>query len=159
MENEELVLYLIKLSEGKLFLIKQLLTLTETQSEILEKQQTSKLDRILKQKQDIMKRIDTLDEEFVDKYDLLKKDSYIDNIESLQLEGKENLKLLQDKIGHIKDITGKIKKIDNINAEKLKQNMESVKNELKKVKYGKKVAKGYGEKKIGGYSIFVDKKK
>lgn len=159
MENEELVIYLIKLSEGKLFLIQQLLTLTESQSYSLEKEESDKIEKILQQKQDLMNRIDILDEEFVNKYDILRKDSYIDNIDSLHLEGRENLKLLQNKISQIKNIIEKIQKIDKANMDKLKQNMESVKNKLKKVKYGKKVAKGYGEKKTGGYSIFVDKKR
>ncbi|QUH18998.1 flagellar export chaperone FlgN [Alkaliphilus sp. B6464] len=159
MGREELIEYLLKLSEGKLFLINQLLTLTQQQSEGLESEESHILNEIIEQKQNIMGRIDVLDKEFVSKHDLLKGEFLIDNVETMQADDKNNMRLLQDKIREIQMLTEKIQQIDNANIERLKKNMELVKNELKKVKFGKKIAQGYGNNKVtDGISIFVDKK-
>ncbi|MBU5676696.1 flagellar protein FlgN [Alkaliphilus sp. MSJ-5] len=159
MGREELIEYLLKLSEGKLFLINQLLTLTQQQSEGLESEESDILNEIIEQKQNIMDRIDVLDKEFVSKYDLLKGEFLIDNVETMQTDDKNSMRLLQDKIREIQVLTGKIQQIDNSNIERLKKNMELVKNELKKVKFGRKIAQGYGNNKVtDGISIFVDKK-
>ncbi len=158
MGKDELIAYLIKLSDGKLFLIKQLLTLTQQQSEGLESEEVEKLNKVINQKQNIIDRIDVLDKEFVDKYDILKRVFSIDKLENLQSDDKNSIRLLQDKIKEIENLTEKIQKIDKMNIERLKQNMESVKQQLKKVKYGKRISKGYGNKSIDGISIFVDKR-
>lgn len=159
MGREELIEYLLKLSEGKLFLINQLLTLTQQQSEGLESEESDILNEIIEQKQNIMDRIDVLDKGFVSKYDLLKGEFLIDNVESMQTDDKNSMRLLQDKIREIQMLTEKIQQIDNANIERLKKNMELVKNELKKVKFGKKITQGYGNNKVtDGISIFVDKK-
>lgn len=159
MGREELIEYLLKLSEGKLFLINQLLTLTQQQSEGLESEEMDILNEIIEQKQNIMGRIDVLDKEFVSKYDLLKGEFLINNVESMQTDDKNSMRLLQDKIREIQVLTEKIQQIDNANIERLKKNMELVKSELKKVKFGKKIAQGYSNNKVtDGISIFVDKK-
>lgn len=159
MGRGELIEYLFKLSEGKLFLINQLLTLTQQQSEGLESNETERLNEIIEQKQSIMSRVDILDKEFVDKYDLLKGEFLIDSEGSVEGQDKDKLRLLQDKIREIQVLTEKIQQIDNINVERLKKNMELVKSELKKVKFGKKISQGYSNNKaIDGVSIFIDKK-
>lgn len=159
MGREELIEYLLKLSEGKLFLINQLLTLTQQQSEGLESEEIDMLNEIIEQKQNIMGRIDVLDKEFVSKYDLLKGEFLINNVESMQTDDKNSMRLLQDKIREIQVLTEKIQQIDNANIERLKKNMELVKSELKKVKFGKKITQGYSKNKVTDViSIFVDKK-
>jgi len=157
--RQELIEYLFKLSEGKLFLVNQLLTLTKQQSEGLESEETDILNEIIEQKQNIMSRIDVLDKEFVGKYDLLKNEFLIDNVDNMHVDDKNNMRLLQNKIKEIQILTEKIQQIDNINVERLKRNMELVRSELKKVKFGKKVSKGYSNNKVTDkVSIFIDKK-
>jgi len=157
--RQELIEYLLKLSEGKLFLVNQLLTLSKQQSEGLESEETDILNEIIEQKQNIMSRIDVLDKEFVGKYDLLKNEFLIDNVDNMHVDDKNNMRLLQNKIKEIQILTEKIQQIDNINVERLKRNMELVRSELKKVKFGKKVSKGYSNNKVTDkVSIFIDKK-
>jgi len=157
--RQELIEYLFKLSEGKLFLVNQLLTLTKQQSEGLESEETDILNEIIEQKQNIISRIDVLDKEFVGKYDLLKNEFLIDNVDNMHVDDKNNMRLLQNKIKEIQILTEKIQQIDNINVERLKRNMELVRSELKKVKFGKKVSKGYSNNKVTDkVSIFIDKK-
>jgi len=157
--RQELIEYLFKLSEGKLFLVNQLLTLTKQQSEGLESEETDILNEIIEQKQNIISRIDVLDKEFVGKYDLLKNEFLIDNVDNMHVDDKNNMILLQNKIKEIQILTKKIQQIDNINVERLKRNMELVKSELKKVKFGKKISQGYSNNKVTDkVSIFIDKK-
>jgi len=157
--RRELIEYLLKLSEGKLFLIKQLLTLTQQQSEGLESEESDILNEIIAQKQNIISRIDILDKEFAGKYDLLKGEFLIDDVEAMHVDDKSNMKLLQDKIKEIQTLTQKMQQIDNANVERLKKNMELVKSELKKVRFGKKISQGYSNNKgTDGISIFIDKK-
>lgn len=158
MSRAELIEYLLRLSDGKLFLVKQLLTLTEQQSEGLESNEIDILNQIVEQKQNVMGRIDVLDKEFLGKYDLLKGEYLIDHIENMHFDDKGNMRLLQDKIREIQTLTEKIKKIDDANIERLKKNMEVVKSEIKKVKFGKKISQGYNNKGTDGISIFIDKK-
>ncbi|HZK01491.1 MAG TPA: flagellar export chaperone FlgN [Anaerovoracaceae bacterium] len=158
MSKDDLINNLIKLSEGKLFLLKQLLTLTGQQSKNIGSEHAEKLDDIIKQKQGIITRIDVLDKEFVEKYDLLKKGVVTETLEGLQPDEKEKMKILQSRIADIYSLTEKIQKIDVANVEKLKKNLQSVQNELKKVRIGKKVVKGYSNKNTEGVSIFLDKK-
>lgn len=157
MAREELIDYLIKLSDGKLFLAKQLLILTEQQGKSLDSKEEDKLNEIIAQKQSIMDRIDVLDDEFVKKYTLLKEGSLPDTLESFVGNEKNSMKLLQDKISEIFSITEKVQKLDVVNLRRLKQNMEVLQGEFKKVSAGKKAIKGYGNKSIEGISIFVDK--
>jgi len=157
--RQELIEYLLKLSEGKLFLVNQLLTLSKQQSEGLESEETDILNEIIEQKQNIMSRIDVLDKEFVGKYDLLKNEFLIDNVDNMHVDDKNNMRLLQNKIKEIQILTEKIQQIDNINVERLKRNMELVRSELKKVKFGKKISQGYSNNKVTDkVSIFIDKK-
>ncbi len=159
MAKDELIDYLIKLSDGKLFLIKQILTLTEQQSQNIDSEKAEKLNEIIEQKQGIMTRIDVLDKEFVSKYNILKDDFLLESLEGLGTNQKKNMKVLQDKIKEIHLLTEKIKKMDTANVEKLRKNLKSVQEELKKVGTSKKIMQGYSNKSTEGVSIFLDKRR
>ncbi len=158
MEKNDLINNLIRLSEGKLFLLKQLLTLSGQQSKNIESGEAEKLDKLIEQKQNIMTGIDVLDKEFVKKYDLLKSSVVIETLEGLKPNEKDKMKVLQNKIAEIYSLTEKIQKIDIANVEKVKKNLQSVQNELKKVRAGKRAVQGYSKKDTEGVSIFLDKK-
>lgn len=158
MEKNDLINNLIRLSEGKLFLLKQLLTLSGQQSKNIESGEAEKLDELIGQKQNIMTRIDVLDKQFVKKYDLLKSSVVIETLEGLKPNEKDKMKVLQNKIAEIYSLTEKIQKIDIANVEKVKKNLQSVQNELKKVRAGKRAVQGYSKKDTEGVSIFLDKK-
>jgi len=157
--SKDLVDNLVKLSNGKMFLLKQLLILAEQQSKNIESGEAEKLDKIIKQKQGIMTKIDVLDEEFLGKYDLLKKNVVWETLEGLPPSEKSKIKELQDKIAEIYFLTEKLQKIDRANVEKLKRNLQSVQTEIRKVKEGRKITQGYSNKNIGEISIFVDERK
>ncbi|HZJ76113.1 MAG TPA: flagellar export chaperone FlgN [Oscillospiraceae bacterium] len=158
MGKNDLIENLIRLSEGKLFLLKQLLTLSGQQSKNIGSGEAEKLSELIEQKQNIMTRIDDLDREFVKKYDLLKSSIVVETSEGLRPDERDKMGVLQDRITEIYSLTKKIQKIDIANVKKLEKNLQSVQNELKKVRAGKKAVQGYSKKDTEGISIFLDKK-
>ena len=108
MEKNNLIDNLIRLSEGKLFLLKQLLTLSIQQSKNIESGEAAKLDKLIEQKQNIMTRIDALDKEFIDKYDLLKNSTIIKVPEALDTAEKDKMRKLKDKVTEIHSLIDKI---------------------------------------------------
>lgn len=158
MARLDLINNLIKLSDGKLFLLKQLLTLTEQQGKNIGSEEAEKLNKIIGQKQNIMDRVDALDKEFIGKYDLLKTKVPSGALEGLQAEDRDRMKVLQAKIQEIYSLTDKIHKLDLANVEKLKKNLKTVQDELERVRIGRKVIKGYADKSQEGVSIFLDER-
>lgn len=160
MSRVELIEYLFKLSEGKLFLINQLWTLTQQQSETIDSGEMDSLNDIIEQKQNIMDRVDVLDKEFAEKYDVMKAEFPIGDVGALDSESREKMRILKEKVREIHNLTEKIQQMDDSNTERFQKNMESIRNELKKVKFGQKVSKGYNvNKQKEGFSIFIDKMK
>lgn len=159
MEKNHLIDNLIRLSEGKLFLLKQILTLSRQQNKNIESGEAERLDELIEQKQSIMARIDVLDKEFIKKYDLLKSSVEIETLEGLKPGEKDRMKVLQDKISEIYSLTENIQKIDTANVEKLKRNLQFVQKGLKKVRAGKKAVQGYSKKDTEAVSIFLDKRR
>lgn len=160
MGRVELIEYLFKLSEGKLFLINQLWTLTQQQSETIDSGEMDSLNDIIEQKQSIMDRVDVLDKEFAEKYDVIKAEFPINDVGALDSESREKMRMLKEKVKEIHNLTEKIQQMDDSNTERFQKNMESIRNELKKVKFGQKISKGYSvNKQNEGFSIFIDKMK
>ena len=159
MAKNDLAENLIKLSDGKLFLLRQLLVLAEQQSKNIESEGAEKLDEIIERKQSIMTKIDVLDKEFLGKFDLLKNSAIWEASEGLQPDERDKIRTLKGKITEIYSLTEKIRKIDMSNVKKLKRNLQSVQIEIKKIKEGKKIAQGYSNKNTEGISIFVDERK
>ncbi|HZX21512.1 MAG TPA: flagellar export chaperone FlgN [Clostridia bacterium] len=159
MAKNDLIDNLVKLGNGKLFLLRQLLVLAEQQSKNIENEEAEELDKIIKQKQSIITKIDVLDEEFLRKYDLLRNSVAWETLEGLQPDEKDKIRILQGKIAEIYSLTEKTQKIDAANVDKLKKNLQSVQVEIKKIKKGKKIVQGYSNKNTEGISIFVDERK
>lgn len=161
--NAEVVTdYLIRISEGKLQLVNQLLQLTLQQQDALEateEEGISALDRHIHKKQEVMGKIDLLDKEFLEKFQSLKDELGINSFADLTEEPVKGIKELQKQIQEILKVTGKIKEIDETNAVKAQQNLEQIKQQIKVVKLGKKTNQGYGKKFNEIHSILIDKKK
>ncbi len=158
MAKSDLIDNLIKLSDGKLFLLKQLSVLTQQQSKNIDSEEAARLNDIIEQKQNIMKQVDVLDKDFLAKYDLLRGSVMLETLDGLQANEKDKMKILKDKITEIHSITEKIHKLDTANVEKLKKNLKSVQAELEKTRVGKKVLQGYTHQRPETISIFVDEK-
>ncbi|SDJ92891.1 flagellar export chaperone FlgN [Natronincola ferrireducens] len=159
MKKEEIMDYLLRLSEAKLLLVNKLFKNTEAQSKTLEPEKMQEMEIIIQEKQEIMGKIDIVDKEFVEKYAMLKKLLGITSLQELEGEEVPALKELQKKIGEIVKIIEEVQKLDEGNTEKMKRNIAEAKNNFKAVKAGKKVTAGYKNQYIESHSFFIDKKK
>lgn len=155
---EEVVSYLIKLSEAKLQLLDSLFKLSLKQEKALNGNDLDMLNQVLDEKQDVIKRVDILDKEFLDKYNSVKKELGVDSFEGITEEPISGFNQLQGKIREILRLVDKIRSIDEINIKQAKTNIEESKRQLKSAKIGKKAYSSYSKKPMEGTSIFIDKK-
>lgn len=155
---EEIVSYLIKLSDGKFQLLNSMYDITLKQGKALKENNVELLNKAIGEKQDIIERIDILDKEFLEKYELVKRGLGIENIEKLTEEPVIGFKSLQSKIRDIMDMLDKIRQVDDSNVKQAKINMDESKKHLQNVRVGKKAYSLYNRKPMEGASIFLDKK-
>jgi len=155
----EVIDYLVKLSDAKIQLLHTLLSLTNEQEMALKDNSIEGLNKVVNEKQDLMKRIDILDKEFLDKYETVKSYSIL-NEPSEDVLGNQNngFRGLQEKIKVVLELVDKIRKVDESNMKLAKINMDESKKQLKSVRVGKKAYSSYSKKPMAGASIFMDKK-
>ncbi len=159
MKTEQLINYLLRLSDAKLLLMKDLLETTKKQGQILDLEEAEDLEDLIREKQKLIEKIDVLDKEFVEKYDDLKKKLGVDKLQDL--EGKElsGFQDLKSRIGEIMDVIHEISPLDQNNNEKIKGNILKIKKNLKTIKTGQKALSEYNKPYKENPSIFLDKKK
>lgn len=159
MGENEIINYLLRLSDAKLVLMKDLLKLTKEQGNILETEKDEILDKLIQQKQTIIDKIDLLDREFVEKYSLLKKELGIESLQELKGQRMLDLQELKKKVHEIVEVVETIRPLDQENTEKIKKNIAKAKHNLKTIKTGRKAVTGYNNPFMETSSIFIDKKK
>ena len=158
-DTQEIINYLLRLSDAKLTLLKKLLNISRDQERILSTDEAENLDQVLEKKQGVMDKIDLLDREFLDKYDILKKALGIGNLQELEGQNIPGLDKLQERIREIMEVLGEINIIDENNTKKIKENISKLQGNLKTIQTGKKVISGYGKPLEETPSIFIDKKR
>lgn len=156
---EEIVSYLIRLSDGKLQLLNSMYELTLDQEKALKDNNIDMLDKVIVEKQELIRRIDVLDKEFLEKYETVKRGIGFDKLEEITEEPVIGFKSLQLKIKQILDVLEKIRVVDESNIKRVKLNVEESKKQLKSVRVGKKAYSQYNKKPMEGASIFIDNKK
>ena len=156
---EERIKYLLQLSEAKLVLMTNLLEATKEQREILSKEAEESLDASLQKRQVIMGKIDILDKEFLEKYNIVKKELGIENLEDFHGDLPAGFKELKAKAIEIMKKIEEIQSIDQSNQVKLKENMEKLQGDIRSLRNSKKAVSGYREYQGEMPSIFIDKKK
>lgn len=155
--TKELIDELVNISEKKLEYLYNMLELTKFQREYIDEGNMIKTDEILEKKDELIKKIDKLDIEFLIKFSELKKKHNVDDINELDINVYPNLKILKDIIKNISSTLMSISILDDENNKYLKNSLEKIKLDLKKLKKGKKAYKGYN--KSIEESIFIDEKK
>lgn len=155
--TKELIDEIVNISEKKLEYLYNMLELTKFQREYIDEGNMIKTDEILEKKDELIKKIDKLDIEFLIKFSELKKKHNVDDINELDINVYPNLKILKDIIKNISSTLMSISILDDENNKYLKNSLEKIKLDLKKLKKGKKAYKGYN--KSIEESIFIDEKK
>ena len=155
--TKELIDELVNISEKKLEYLYNMLELTKFQREYIDEENMIKTDEILEKKDELIKKIDKLDIEFLIKFSELKKKHNVDDINELDINVYPSLKILKDIIKNISSTLMSISILDDENNKYLKNSLEKIKSDLKRLKKGKKAYKGYN--KSIEESIFIDEKK
>lgn len=148
---------MIDLSMRKKQYLMELLDLTQKQGTIIEEEKLDELDKILKEKDKVMEKVDELDSQFLSIFNQIKDEEKIDDFEKLPVEKYENVKELKAVIGEINNILNSLSILDKNNIAKMKAKVEETQAQLKNIRMAKKANKGYGLGDIG--SVFLDEKK
>ncbi|MBE6083128.1 flagellar export chaperone FlgN [Sporanaerobacter sp. PP17-6a] len=155
--KEDLVSELIEISEKKLGLLDEMLLLTKKQRTVISQEKQGNLNEIIDKKDKIIDEIDKLDKIFILKFSRYKLENKVESIDKIDVRDKPELKNLKDVITKITSTLMAISIIDKENNLEIKDKLEDVKENLKKVKDGYRAYKGYNKKVKG--SILIDEKR
>ena len=137
---------LIGLLKKKKELLKEMLLLTNKQTEVIKSEEFMNIEEILDDKDKIIDKINEID--------LKTKDLKLDS----NMEDKEILNILSD----IKNILNQIKTLDDENNKTLSKAMNDMQGEIKGAREGMKAMKNYGNSDpyqaftSQGNSLFID---
>lgn len=148
---------IILLSLEKKKILNEILNLTKEQKNSIEKDDLDFLGQILEDKENLMKKVDLLDKEFLDLYNSLKEKEGIQSFTEIDINKYDNIKKLKNVVGEINSILTEISKVDKENKSKMEENIKNIKINIKNVKKGKRAYKGYNYQNPG--SILIDEKK
>lgn len=145
-------------------ILRDLLRFTLQQKELLKAEEEGlSLDAftdVLAERGKLMEQADHLDEAFLKEFSALKNSLGVDSLDSLS-PGMLDSALVKDLQHHVKKIqelvTG-LTQVDTENRNTMKEQMESLKTEINRVKQGKKAIHSYANTKRPQPSIFMDKK-
>lgn len=160
MTAEQYIQKLIELSTKKLTGLKEILSLTVTQSSVIAEDNADELQRIIDLKQQQMNMIDELDDAFNVYYSRLKSLLGVQSIEEIkmtQLQGSIELKNI---ITTIFETIKKIQAIESENNNMVKAIIAKLSQDIKQVNQAKMVNNGYNVgAKLPQQSYYIDKKK
>lgn len=160
MNADQYIQKLLELSYKKLEGLKEILKLTEHQSEIITEDNVEELHEIINLKQQQMDMIDEVDQAFEVYYQRLKSILGVQSLEEVritQLAGAAELKQI---VATIYQTTKHIQNLESINSNKVRDVLNKLSNDIRQVKQGKMVNSGYNiAEKLPQQSYFFDKKK
>ena len=148
---------LISLSKEKNQLINEIYGFTKAQKQEIEKEDINNLNKILDEKDKLIKKINKIDIEFLNIFSQIKKEEGVENIYDLDVNKYPNLKDLKNIVTEISSTLMAISLLDEENNKNMKKRLEQVKLELKRVKEGQRAYKGYNVPMTE--SILIDEKK
>lgn len=148
---------LISISNEKKSYLDQMFQLSKKQEAIIKNDDLSELDSILNDRDSLMKKIDRLDLEFLEIYKDILASEKVENIYDIDVDKFTNIKDLKKVVGTIRDILKEIDILDKNNMSNINKAFEEVQSNLKQIKTGQKLYKGYNMEVDN--SILIDSKK
>ena len=148
---------LISLSKQKNQIINEMYGFKKAQKKEIEKEDINNLNKILDEKDKLIKRINQIDIEFLNIFSQIKKEEKVENIYDLDANKYPNLKDLKDIVTEISSTLMAISLLDEENNKNMKKRIEKTKLELKRVKEGQRAYKKYNVPMTD--SILIDEKK
>ncbi|MCX7920754.1 MAG: flagellar protein FlgN [Clostridia bacterium] len=151
---------LTEISNKKYDLLKEMLLLTKEQALVITEDSLEKLQAFIVQKQEIIERINKLDEEFDVYFQRLKQELKVKNLDEMQAHNIKGTAELKSIVSDIMRLIGEISEIENQNNCKAKELLDSLGNEIKKINHAKVANSAYkGGTGFPTPSYFIDRKK
>ncbi|MDF2841317.1 MAG: flgN [Clostridia bacterium] len=158
MKNQH-ICNLNQIIEKKLTFFKDMYDITVEQKKDIEENEADNIEALVQQKQQIIDKIDKLDEVFLAEYKLLKDELGIDSLELIDTDKHPEMKNVKEHIKSIMGMAHKIMELENSNKEKLDSIFQNVKNELRQIKTGRRSVKAYGSTPTYNDGVYIDRKK
>lgn len=157
--RSQLISDLNQMIEKKLELFNEMYNITVSQQKDIEENEAGNIEVLVQQKQQVIDRIDKLDESFLSGFNKLKNEFQLDSIDLIDTNKHPEMMNIKNHIKSIMGMAHKIMELENSNREKLDSIFQSVKEELKQINTGKRSLKAYEQKPVYNDGIFIDKKK
>lgn len=145
-------------------ILRDLLHFTVQQKELLKAEEEGlpmeAFADLLAERGKLMEKSDELDEFFLKDFSQLKTSLGVENLDSLS-PGMLDSSLVKDMQHHVKkvqELVVGLTQVDTENRNAMKEQMESLKTEINRVKQGKKAIHGYANTKQPQPSIFMDER-
>lgn len=160
MNADQYILKLLELSEKKLNGLRQILKLTEEQSNVITEDNVDELQKIIDLKQQQMDIIDELDQAFEVYYSRVKSVLGVKSLEEIRMSEINGAAELKQIITTIYDITKQIQTMEGMNNKKVRDILNTLSGEIRQIKQGQVVNNGYNiGAKLPQQSYYFDKKK
>lgn len=160
MTPEEYIQRLTENSEKKLKLLKELLLLTQNQTNAIQNENVENLNKLIDAKQSRLDEIDKIDEEFNVYFLRLKQFLKIKTLDEIKDQSIKGVKELQMVVSNVINIIKEISDLDGQNQTKANDVLKNWKNEIQLMNLGKKTDRAYNPPPVGQPpSYFIDKKK
>lgn len=160
MSADQYIQKLLELSEKKLNGLRQILKLTEEQSNVITGDNVDALQNIIDLKQQQMDIIDELDQAFEVYYSRVKSVLGVKSLEEIRMSELTGAAELKQIITTIYDITKQIQGLEGVNNKKVRDILNRLSGEIRQIKQGQVVNNGYNiGAKLPQQSYYFDKKK
>lgn len=159
MQNQNIIIQMIALSDKKLDMLFKLKKLSEKQKEAFMLQQLDGVEEILNKKDEIINYIGKLDDAFLKASGALKKLMGIDSLTQLENTAVEGSRELKELISKITAVVEEIINIEKLGYESAVKVHSEFSREIKHLNAGKKITNAYNTKPLNTPSYFFDKKK
>lgn len=143
----------------KLELFNEMYKITVDQQKDIEQNEAGNIEVLVQQKQQIIDKIDKLDESFLAGFNNVKKEFQLDSVELIDTKKHPEMIVIKNHIKSIMGMAHKIMELENNNSKKLDSIFQSVKEELKQINTGKRSLRAYDQKPTNNDGMFIDKKK
>lgn len=153
----EYISNMVLLLQTKKDLLGEILSISKEQTGHIEKEDMEEMEGLLLRKDDLMAKIDKLDEDFLNYYSKVLDQEGLGSISELDPKKYLMLKDLKSNVEKINLVLDEISFIDRENTKKMRKNLEDIKSSLKHVKDVKKAYKGYNY--VPEASMLIDEKK
>lgn len=156
---KELIDKMIAILDKKQHEFHKIYDITKKQKEDLDQNNGDSLTKLVQEKQKHIDRVDELDSNFSECFELLKKELDIESIDSIDIKQYPEFNIIKNKISGIISLAKDIMEIESYNNKKAEEIFSTIKSELKKIKQGKATMKAYQMPTLYTDGIYIDKKK